>query len=410
MRNINNIIKAVYGDNGLDIVGNQLLQQSAQPQQQVVQQQPIPTQPAPQQQQVAADNPLQIYSQNITDSFTENQYDYDAARRRSNEAMAEYQNMLEPQRRLNEDYVNGLNEIYKRYTPDKIEPARQDERLAGIQSLATALADLGRAAGKSLGNNDGLGMVTVDATRKFDNNLNYLKQAQENYRKALMDAANAELQRQLAMNDMRYNQDKDLMQQGLTYGQKAYEKALENSKRSRTYTTKYEDPNSVEAKERAAKIQREIDKDKFDRQYRQYKYSQRINASKNGKKNKDVETYYSISNPIYKNKKRLSSKAQKAYDNKTDMYIISMVDAISKYEYTPEQLDTFYKSFYKSIKLNDSDAKYEVKPGEQIKQIESVLNSLDSQTKDNAVKIYNNYIEANKASGIADEYWHLIND
>ena len=356
-------------------------------------------------------HPLSPYSQKVTESRTQNQYDYDAANERYKQALGEYGQMYEPIKRSQDDYINGLNAIYERYNPDKTEPAKQDMRLAGIQALATALSDLGKAAGKTLGNNDGLGMVTVDKSQKFDNMFEYLRKAQQNYRNAENEKATKELQQQLEIFKEKYKNDKDFQKAMRDYALKERNKALENTKTTQTVKNVWENPNSKEYQERQAKIQREIDKEKRQDAYQKEKLSierEKLKYQKNKdlKESKNKKTY-SISNITFENPKYFSKKGQKAY-NDGDYYYRALADVFDEFEFDNEkQLNSFYKRFYPTIKEIDTDAKIETKPDEQIKQIENTIYKIHQEDNpDSKERYYKGYVKSKKDSGLDNKYWH----
>lgn len=356
------------------------------------------------------DNPLTLYSQTVSENQTQNQYDYEAANERYNQALGEYGQIYEPIKRSQDDYINGLNAIYERYNPNKTEPAKEDMRLAGIQALATALSDLGKAAGKSLGNNDGLGMVTVDNSQNFNNMLNNLKKAQQNYRNAENEKATKDLQLQLDLFKEKYKNDKDFHTAMRDYALKERNKALENTKTTKTFKNVWENPNSKEYLERQAKIQREIDKEKRLENYQKEKLSierAKLRNQKNtsAKEDKNKKTY-SISNMTYGRPKYFSSKGQKEYKD-GDIYYGALANSFDSFEFDDEkQLNSFYRSFYPTIKEIDIEAKIETKPDEQVKQIENTIYQIHKQPDIAKAKYYNNYVKAKQDSGLDKKYWH----
>lgn len=189
-------------------------------------------------------------------------YDTDKANREAEEERERYRQLLQPYKAQQTQYLQTLNDVYNRFSPDKLAPLRKDERLAGIQALATALGDLGRATGRSLGNDKGLGMVEVDENKNFHNFYNRLLTAQNQIRQKEAEEGLRQLNQQIALLKGQNDIDGKILSKVIDAGEKARERALQGNKtvagqeitdtngfkNTVEQSDSYIDPNSLTAK------------------------------------------------------------------------------------------------------------------------------------------------------------------
>lgn len=236
--------------------------------------------------------------------------DYDIAKANA-EADAErerYKQLLQPYEEQQRAYFKTLNDVYNRYAPDKITPLQEDERLAGIQALATAIGNLGRAVGKSLGNDKGLGMVTIDDNQKFLNFYNKALSDHDRVRNAQAEEGLRKLNQQIELLRGKNDLNSKVMAQVIDAGEKARERALngnktitsndnynntENTTKNTNSTTNnstqsdtWIDPNSLTTKRDKATIS-------------SARSSSRSNSSESSRSGKNGKTYY-IRNPYFR--------------------------------------------------------------------------------------------------------------
>lgn len=157
-------------------------------------------------------------------------YDTDKANAEADAERERYRQLLAPYQQQQREYFKSLTDIYNRLSPDKVTPLKQDERLAGIQALATAIGNLGRAVGKSLGNDKGLGMVTVDDDKKFLNFYNKALSDHDKVRQAEAEEGLRQLNQQIELLRGKNDLDGKVMAQIIDAGEKARDRALNGNK------------------------------------------------------------------------------------------------------------------------------------------------------------------------------------
>lgn len=157
-------------------------------------------------------------------------YNTDKANREAEAERERYRQLLQPYKEQQTQYLQSLNDIYNRFSPDKSIPLRKDERLAGIQALATALGDLGRAVGRSMGNDKGLGMVEVDKDKNFQDFYKRLLTAQDQVRQQEAEEGLRQLNQQIALLKGQNDIDGKILSQVIDAGEKARERALQGNK------------------------------------------------------------------------------------------------------------------------------------------------------------------------------------
>lgn len=157
-------------------------------------------------------------------------YDTDKANAVADAERERYRQLLAPYQQQQREYFKSLTDIYNRLSPDKVTPLKQDERLAGIQALATAIGNLGRAVGKSLGNDKGLGMVTVDDDKKFLNFYNKALSDHDKVRQAEAEEGLRQLNQQIELLRGKNDLDGKVMAQIIDAGEKARDRALNGNK------------------------------------------------------------------------------------------------------------------------------------------------------------------------------------
>lgn len=221
-----------------------------------------------------------------------------------NEAQKYSETITKPLLQSNDDYVSAMQDLYKRFTPPDIENAKEDTRYSGITMLAQAFNDLGKALGKSFGNDDGLGMVTVDKDSNFQNLYNNALKNFQNFR----NAQNKE-------NEMIYKNQAELLKEKYKQKQEAdkltkdfFKKYLKDNAKVTEIKTGTQTKQTVTNKQENINPNSQEWKDKqFDKDYkRQTLDFRRQNTELKRKdirlKTKELEDKQAIINPLSNNK------------------------------------------------------------------------------------------------------------
>jgi hypothetical protein len=157
-------------------------------------------------------------------------YDYPKADDEGNKEKQTYLDKYGNKARENfNSHIAYLQNLYQQI-PDTATPLRDDLKNANWQMFATALSDLGKAAGKAAGNNGGRGMVQVDNDKKFQDDRNRAYQLQAQLRQAEKEDALRKIQQELNIENEKYQGDNDLLGKEYSAYNTGRNRSLENNK------------------------------------------------------------------------------------------------------------------------------------------------------------------------------------
>lgn len=349
------------------------------------------------------ENPFILWEGKTKHTTTE--YDYDAAEQARQQAQQNslndfMQSIALPEQKSNRDYLKAIDNLYARYNPPKAPQAQQDARLAGIQSLATAVNDLGRAVGKSVGNSKGLGMVKVDSDANFQN-----KQEQARLARAkAVEAQNADnlmqLNRQLEALKSAKSLDSDLRKRAWEYadkkGETAYNRELQKSKKETT--TEVWDKNSQSYKEHQAEQQRKRES------HNSSMAESRLRRQKLQKQIDDAEDEDMLPNPAYNADDTQRDLFFNNTPNNDNEKVMKMAPNFGKV--SDQKIGKMYamligdiKDVYKEYSGTETFNPATTRKG-QLSHLRMLSNSIASRTNKEGTERFKNYYKALKTIGV----------
>ena len=211
-----------------------------------------------------------------------------------NEGLKDFEAEYEPIKRNQTEYLNGLQEIYKRFDPTGVPAKEKDRRLSGLLMLSDAITHLGGVTGEMLGEqylggHSGLGLIPERKNKNFETAYkNYLAKADAVKQQKALEGQKA-LERAVADLKGRVNIANDYARERLAEKNRLKKRAEELYKTTTTTTDGYDkvktDPNSQEYKNNQALLRARINS-----------YNKRAGSgSRSGKKKENEYELYSWS-------------------------------------------------------------------------------------------------------------------